>query len=200
MAGKVEIWNMALGRIANTRRVEDPEEDTRQGKLCRIFWEQTRDYVLADFPWPAGRSFPVLNLVEEDPTPEWAYSYAYPVACLHFVRILSGDRNDSRQSQVPYRIASDGAGGALILTDQEDAQAEVIVRRDDPGKYPPDLVSTIAWRLAGELAPGLGGELGSKWRLDAFKMYDVERSIAEARHANEERAEEPPVSEFERAR
>lgn len=200
MASSTDIANFALSHIGTAKEISDLDSDTSQeGKVCRRYYETARDEMLRDFSWPFATAFATLSLVDEDPTEEWSFSYRYPSDCLFVRRIVSGDRNDTRQSRIAYRIVQD-ATGLLIYTDEEDAEIEYTVRLTVTGRFPADFVMALSYRLAAYIAPRIAagdpfqrGELALKfWRLSVAK--------AQANALNEEQVDEPPASEFERAR
>ena len=194
------ICNLALRHIGIGKMIANVEtEQSAEATACRSFLDHVKEVVLRDFPWPFARQFVALGLVEEDPTSEWAYSYRYPSACITFKRILSGTRNDTRQTRVPYIVTSDD-DGLLIYTGQEDAEAEYIARITNAGLYPPDFVSMLSLLLASFITPSLAAGDPFKLRDRALKLYDYHRLKAQANAVNEQQDEEHPESEFIRER
>lgn len=199
MATKVEIWNLALSHLGIDKEISGEMEKSSEARACRRFDRTARRSTLRDFEWPFATKFVVLGLIEKNPTSEWAFSYQYPSDCLHFRRILSGVRNDTRQSRIPYKLVS-GDSGQEIYSDEESAQAEYTVDVEDTSRFPDDVVLAISYRLAAYMAPRLTGgdpyKLGDK----AAQNYSYELSKAKATAVNEEQEEEDPDSEFIRAR
>jgi hypothetical protein len=182
------------GEIANVLTEKSPEANA-----CRRFYSNSLAVVLGEFPWPFATRFATLELVEEDPTDEWAYSYRYPSGCLYIHRILSGIREDYQGSRVEFRISSD-ATGLLILTDQEDAQVEYGADITDTALFPADFNEALSYRIAASIAPRLTGgdpfKLGDK----AMQMYRMTMAAAKAGSVNEEQLAVPVDSEFVRVR
>lgn len=200
MASPEEICNLALSHIGVGKEIASLDsEKSQEAMACRRVFEPARIATLRDFGWPFATKFVDLGLVKENPTSEWSFSYQYPSDCLHFRKILSGTRNDNRQSRVPYRIVY-GASGQEIYTDCEDAEAEYTVDVKDTGRFPQDFVMALSFRIAFLVAPRLTA--GDPFKLGdrARTLYDVEVSRAKATAANEEQEEEDPDSEFIRAR
>jgi len=150
-------------------------------------------------PWPWATRFAELAFVEEDPTEEWAYSYRYPTDCLTIRRILSGSRNDSRQSRIPYKIVQDDSG-LLVYTDLDSASIEYTVREDNPGKFPSDFVVALSYKLAWYIAPRLTKGDPFNLRANVEKAYSYSISKAARNSFNEQAEEEPVQSEFVRDR
>src|SRR3972149_5101754 len=127
MPSKVGIVNIALGHIGVGRAISNLETESSQEAItARLFYDLALETVLRDSPWPFAAKIAVLSLIEEEPNTEWAFSYRYPTDCIMFRRVLSGLRNDSRQSRAPYKLAQDDSG-TIIFTDEEDAQAEYTI-------------------------------------------------------------------------
>jgi len=201
-SSETEIANLALRHLGISKEIANLEtEQSNEATAMRRFYDEARDNVLNAFKWPFATRCQALALIEEDPTTEWAFSYRYPVNCVRFLRILSGIRNDSRQTRTPYRIVNDTTGqGLLIYTDMEDAVGEFVYREDNPAQYPADFTMSLSYLLAHYASPSL--TKGDQFSLGrrALQLFEIEVSKAEARAANEEQAEEDPESEFIRER
>lgn len=200
MPTPAEICNLALSHVGVGKEIANLDtEKSEEAKACRRFFKTARRATLRDFEWPAATKFVTLGLVTANPTSEWQYSYQVPSDCLHFRRILSGRRNDTRQSRVPYRLVY-GLAGQEVYTDRTSAQAEYTVDVEDSTRFPDDLAIALSYRLAVYIAPRLTGgdpfKLGDK----AMQMYMAEVSRAKATAVNEEQEEEDPDSEFVRGR
>lgn len=200
MATKAEICNLALSHVGVGKEIANLDtEKSQEASACRRYYDQARLATLRDFEWPFATKVAALGLVTQNPTSEWGFSYQYPSDCLHFRRILSLRRNDTRQSRVPYRIVYGQAGNELY-TDMQNAESEYTVNVEDPTRFPPDFAMALSFRLAAYIAPRLTGgdpyKLGDK----ALQLYTYEISRAKATAVNEEQEEEDPDSEFIRGR
>lgn len=199
MSASVEIANFALSHLGIGKEISSFDEKSAEASACDRFYDVALEAVLRDFAWPFATKIDALALVEEDPNDEWSFSYRYPSDCLHVRRILSGTRNDTRQSRVPYRIIQDDEG-LLILTDLGEAEMEYTLRADDPVRYPPDFKMAFSFRLAAYIAPRITSGDRSKMREQMLQLYAYEISAAKATAGNEEQPDELPDSEFIRAR
>lgn len=199
MANQVDICNLALTHLNISKEIASMDERSQEAQALRRVYPTALEATLRDFEWPFATKFVTLGLVQNNPTTEWAFSYQYPSDCLHFRRILSGLRNDTRQSRVPYRLTY-GAAGQEIYTDKECAQAEYTVNVQDESRFPPDFVLALSFRMAFLASPRLTG--GDPFKLGdrAKGLYDIEISRAKATGANEEQEEQDPESEFTRGR
>ena len=200
MASKVGICNLALSHLGVGKDINNLEtERSEEAQACRSFYEQALQQTLRDFEWPFATRFIELTQVEEDPTVEWAFSYRYPHGCLFFRRILSGFRNETTDTKIEYRIASDDYG-QLIYTDKEDAEAEYTINADDPNVYPVDFVQALSLRLAYYIAPRV--TKGDPMRLQdkVAALYISELTKAQSNAMNEEQSELLPDAELIRSR
>lgn len=189
------ISNLGVGKeIANI-----DTEQSEEASACRRFYDVARDSTLRDFPWPFSTKIVSLSLIESFTTGEWTYSYRYPSDCLDARRILSGDRNDTRQSRAPYKVLKDSSA-RIIYTDEENAELEYTERVEDPSFYPPDFQLAFSFRLASLIAPRLTKGDPFNLRKSAMEMYDLEISRAKAGSTNEEQRDEIPDAEFIRMR
>jgi len=200
MSSKVEVANLALSHLGIGKEIANIDtEKSEEAAAIRRFYDVALGIVLSDCPWPFATRIAALALVASEPNTEWAYSYRYPTDCLYVRRVLSGLRNDTRQSRAPYKIAGDD-NGSLLFTDAEDAQMEYTTKNVTTQIYPPDFVLVLSYYIAYLVAPRLTG--GDPFKLGdrAFKLYGLQISVARADAFNEEQAEEDVESEFIRGR
>lgn len=200
MASKTEIVNISLSHLAVGKEISNFDTDkSEEARTARRLYNLALERTLTDVPWPFITRIAALALVEENPNDEYDYSYRYPTDCLYVRRILSGIRNDNRQSRVPYRILSDSQG-TLIYTDMEDAKMEYSVSGVSTQFYPPPVIMAFSLYLAHLMAPRVTGGDPFKLGARALGLYDVEINNAIVKAFNEEQTEEPPESEFIRDR
>jgi hypothetical protein len=171
------ICNLALGHLGVSEEINNlTTERSATASACRRYFTTARDIAQ-----------------------RWGYSYRYPSGCLYFRRILSGTRNETSDSRIPYRIASDDIG-KLIYTDKPDAECEFTKSIDNILLWPDDLILAVSFLLAGLIAPrvtrGDGVKLGDR----AMAAYAQMKSMSEANAEGEEQAEENPEAESIRAR
>jgi len=201
MPSKTEICNMAIAHLGTGKRLSNVEtENLQEAKMCRTFFNTARDATLRDFDWPFATKFKNLGLVQEfDQDQEWNYSYEYPADCIKARRILSGIRNDTRQSRAPFKIVLQDTD-RLVYSDIEDAALEYTVLVTDPLFYPPDFIIALSYRLAMYISPTLTKGDPFRMKKNLEQLYEAEISRAQASSLNEEQPEEEVLSEFERSR
>jgi hypothetical protein len=200
MSSVVQICNLALSHLGSGKSIANIEtEKSQEAYACNSFYVIARDAVLRDFAWPFATKIVSLGLVEEDPNDEWDFSYGYPSDCLKAIRILSGIRNDDRESRVPFKLVYDDTR-QLIYCDQEDAELEYTVRVTDAERFSPDFVLALSFRLAAYISPRITGGDRFKQGERASRMYAFEIERARATGVNEEQPDQLPDSEFIQAR
>ena len=200
MPSNTEIANLAISHLGTGKDIENlTTGNSPEAKAMRRFFETARDKVLEDFPWPFATKFVALGLIKESPTTEWAYSYGFPADAIRFVRILSAQRTDSRQSEVKYKIVH-GASAQELYTDKEDAWAEFTFRVTDTARFSPSFVVALSHLLAKLAAPRLtrGDPFKQQERQKIFYQEAISEAWANA--ANQERPDEGVESELVRAR
>lgn len=200
MASDTEICNLALSHLGVGKEIASLEtEKSQEASACRRFYDIALDATLRDYPWNFATKIEALGLVEEEPNDEWLYSYRYPTDCLFIKRILSGIKNDTRQSRINYRVVSDSAG-QLIYSDHENAEIEYTYRVTDSNIYPSDFTMALSYRLAHYIAPRVTAGDPFKLKAEVMHLYVLELSKARSNNSNEEQDAEDAESEFIRAR
>lgn len=199
MASKTEICNLALSHLGYGKEIADLDtEQSQEASACRRFYTTAKQAILEDHDWSFATEFATLALIEANPTTEWAFSYRYPTDCLKIKRILSGIRQDTTDTQVPFKLLQD-TSGLIIYTDMEDAQIEFI--KDVTENYlPAQFNLAFSFRLAAYLAPRITGGDPFKMKEEMLGQYALELQRAKINNMNEERLDTRPESEFIRTR
>ena len=200
MASKTEICNLALSHLSVEKEISNIDTDRgSEAAVCRRYFEISRDDTMRDFDWPFASKILALALIEEGPNDEWDFSYQYPSDCMRLRRILSGIRNDSRQTRVPYKLASSGTS-TIVYTDKEDAEVEYTVKITDSSLFPADFILALSYKLAMYIAPRITGGDPFKLAARAERLYIDQIGKAKDNAVNEQQDEEPVESEFVRSR
>lgn len=191
-----KIASMALARIGQPKQIAALDTETSPAAIaCRLFYDQCRDAVLADFPWPFAERTRALALVSSDYSDEWQYAYREPDDCVRFRRIV--DPAGRTPNRIPYAKQGDSAG-VLIVTDQPQAVCVYTVRIVDTARFPVLFADALAWRLAREIAGPLSAD--AKFVQQAEQGYEVALSAARARASSEQQPDAAPDAEWIRAR
>ena len=200
MASITDICNMAISHLGISKDIANVStEQSAEAKACRRFLDIARETVLKDYNWPFATKMATLNLVEEDPNDEWAYSYRYPSDCLYARRILSGFRDDTDLTRIPYKITQDSTG-ILIYCDTENAILEYTLNTENVDLFSSDFKVALSYRLAHYIAPRItAGDpfgLGDK----ALQKYVLEIQRASANAFNEDKSSLPLTTDSISAR
>lgn len=197
MGTKASIVNRALSRLGSNKQIANIEtENSREAIAARLIFDDERDYVLRDFPWPFATAYRQLGLVAEQPNGDWFYAYRYPSDCLYVRRVVTAL---GRREVIPrpFRVGVDDQG-RLLFTNEPQATIEYTARVVDPERFDPLFDSMLAWRIAANLAPSLSRV--KDMSDTALKMYEIERSTAQSRALNEGQQDEPLEAELIRVR
>lgn len=197
---KTSIAMMALYHLSQSKRITNIDSDTsKQAAVMRDFYRPALDRVFRDFDWPFALVVEDLDLVETQPSAEWAFSYRYPNDAQRLSRIVSGVWPETLESRVPYRILSDGSG-RLIYTNKEDAVAEYVSVQTDVTTWTPDFVEAFAFLWAALAAPAITGGDQFKLGMRALQLYEASLNNTYLNTMNEEKPVPQAESSFITAR
>ena len=188
MATKIEIWNMALSHLGISKEVASVTERSKEAEACNRFYDTCVEALLTDHSWPFATKYDTLALIESDPNDEWAYSYRYPTDCFFFRKILSGTRNDTLATEIPFEVAKD-ASGRVIFTDAVDAQGKYTVTVDE-SFFTSDFILTLSYRLAYYIAPRVTAGDPFKLGPQMMQKYQFELSRSTSNAFNEDQSVE----------
>lgn len=201
MASKTVISNMAISHLGIGKEIANLEtEKSEEAKACRRFFETAKKATLGDLDWTFGTKFAVLNLIEELPEgSEWRYSYRYPVDCVSMRRVLSGQRVDTQESRIPFRIVTDDSG-LIIYTDESAATVEYTFDVKSTNLFSPEFDLALSFRLAALVGARLTGGDPFKIKQDMLGQYELELGRAKKKNMNEETKPKFPESDLIRSR
>ncbi|WP_447888487.1 hypothetical protein [Serratia fonticola] len=191
MASVIQICNVALSRLGNSRVIASLTEKSKEAAACNLFYEDCRDAVLADFPWAFASKR--VALAELDITqPDWQFSYRYPTDCMRLIEIYppDGSRFTTPEFRVPFETGAEADGaGRLILTNLPKAWIRYVSRITDPNMFGPEFRDALSWRLAAEINmqvtgdPNLGAQAQQRYQLtissaSALSMQEAQEPVA----------------------
>lgn len=168
MASIVDICNIALSELGNKASVVSisPPDGTVEADLCARFFSLARDEVLEMGDWSFARRRASLALLATNASTVWAYAYAKPADCLVTRRIVTGIDEYKEDDSADFEVEGD-----VIYTDRADAVMIYTAPIEDPTKFNPGFVGTLATQLAAYLAgPILRGEAGVNAALTLRKL------------------------------
>lgn len=142
-ASQVSISNLAL-KILGAKRIEAPDENSRNARSCADVYEALRDALIEDHPWRFARARATLALYSGTPavagdSPEFDYAYAFtlPSDCL----AVEFPRD---QIDCDWEIRD----GRLLTNQGNVIYANYVKRVTDPTRFPPSFVLALAARMA----------------------------------------------------
>ncbi len=191
MFSKTLLFNMALAHIGDTYMIADAEtENSKQARVCRMFYDMARQSVLSDMDWSFARKVKSLSILEGETDPKYDFVYRLPVDCLKPRRMLqpdiptgqiySGDYAYTRlaEESLPeelravYEPGVDSKGEVrTILTNLEQAQLVYTADYDNINLNTTVFNEALAIRLAMSLAmpiaasPSLSQSLGQAYQM-----------------------------------
>ena len=116
MASKTELCNLAISHLGQAKEIANIDtEQSQEASACRRFFDTAKRASLIDHDWAFASEQYTLELVETSPNDEWRYSYRYPSGYLKIRRILSGYRQDTEKTRIPFKIAKDATTFTLLI-------------------------------------------------------------------------------------
>ena len=172
---------MAIARIRGTR-IAALTDQTVEGQACNDFYEPSRDYVLADFPWNfAGKSAVLAQKVEEPE--EWEFCYAAPSGMLTLRYLHAESKLRQLTDPIAYEVSLDSTDSKAIFTNLDLARVRYTATVSNVNLFSSHFVTALSWYLASEMAIPIAGTAKGRVLADrAFAGY--ERAIASAYSAN----------------
>jgi hypothetical protein len=192
MTALFDIFNRALSACGVESGISDPDENSREAAVCRLWYPVVRDNVLAAAPWPSVRKFTRLALsVERDinspwqagnPNPRYRFAYASPSDLLQPYHL---------QSYLPFSFDIVGTSRAFSCN-EENPIMHYNARVVDPSLWEPNLALAVVHTLATYISIPITGRdqrLMQNAEL-AFRM--VEQAQTAAANSSDEKEENLP--------
>tara|TARA_R100001198_G_scaffold61257_1_gene35566 strand:- start:2768 stop:3364 length:597 start_codon:yes stop_codon:yes gene_type:complete len=176
MPSVVDICNEAMD-LLGAATITALTEDSKEARLSNRRFETVRDQVLRAHPWNAV--IERKELAQDSSAPAFGFTYQYTLPtnpyCLRVLSFWNGNVDNeiaAYDSQNMFKVE-----GRKILTDESTCKIIYIARITDTEQYDSLLSSTIAHKLASEVAYAITGSnaLGQQM----FQLYQAR--LAEAR-------------------
>lgn len=180
----IDICNLALAYIGNTRSIASMAEQSKEAILCSRFYNLTREQLLKSFPW----SFAVKTVdltVTTETDEKYGYVYEYPEDCLRVLRV--GEDAD----HVMRTLDNDGTLIRRIACDVENASARYICDAQDADGYSAEFADLLALALAFRLA----GPMVADARMTQSVQQQYQYALAVAKQLNAVEQKQPMVKE-----
>ncbi|WP_285907660.1 hypothetical protein [Pseudodesulfovibrio pelocollis] len=154
MQADTTICNLALAHLKVTDQIANVQtEDSPAARQCRLHWTPVVREVLRAYPWrfAVGRWNLGGPSDSDKPVFGWEYAYRLPQECLRVIKVFGADG-----------LEMSGPGswekeGECILTNEEGPlYLKGIKIVENAAKYDASFVNALGYRLAAQIAPGLG--------------------------------------------
>jgi len=162
---KIGICNIALAAIGEDS-IRDFDEGNKRARMCDVFYETTRDYLLAQFNWPFARSRQLVQKLAEAENyiPEGTYPYALPADCHQPIDLYpEGSMQNwevmGREMYCPY--------------DSEEVEVILVYTRYEvnPTKFSAQFSNLLGLALAVRICPSLTQD--KELTKTLFQQYEV---------------------------
>ncbi len=195
MTSEVAICNQALGRFRG-KQIGAFTDDTVEAGACLTYYQPSRDFVLADFPWNfAGKG---AALAKKSETPEeWEFCYAYPSDAFTIRYLYAEGHRQATQNNllfsearfrtsdgsIPYEVSLAADNTLAIFSNLDLARVKYTVKLENVNQFTPHFVTALSWYLASEISIPVAGT--AKGRILADRAAQgYQRAIAAAYSAN----------------
>jgi hypothetical protein len=169
------ICRQALHRIGANVESFSIGGDTAEERACNLWYEQCRDALLTEAPWPFANSTATLNRIADLEPMRRQYGYTLPADCLKVLDIWTGNLIDNPESRTVFEYEQN-EGVRILVTDSDVVKVTYTARIEDPLQFPPLFVDALAAGLAARLSFSL--EKGDPNGLRQQYMYEREHAAA----------------------
>jgi hypothetical protein len=158
------VLQMALANLGQTEVVTSITSPVSKAeKLGAIFFDRTRDRILAKHNWSwATRRALLTDVTTTEAKDGWSYAYTFPSDMVRFIAIDLGYRAgpppagfDPVNPTLPgarWAIEMNAAGtGRVLLTDVQAAVGVYTAKVTNVDLWDPDAIDALAWALAAKL-------------------------------------------------
>lgn len=184
---KTDLCNLALSSIGEAI-ITDINDDNESARLCRQFYDRTRQLVLRQYPWSFARRIERLAEVEGIvKTKGYAYTYMYPEKAL-FIYAVDKEPFITTTAQVerPYythenfEVFNKDESTKIIACEIEKAFCDYVYDCEDPDIFDSLFVEALVHKLAADLSMPLVGS-AEMYKMQ-FQIY--QGALLEAKNLN----------------
>lgn len=162
---KISICNLALAALGEDA-IRSFDEANKRARMCSVFYDQARDYLLSKFDWPFARMLASLQpvVLDEDEVPDGEYAYQLPADCLTPRDLYP------KGSRGYWRIA----GNALFcsLTEDDDVRLYYTKRVTDTILFSDTFVALLYLLIAVRISPAITQDKGVTRAMK--EQYEIE--------------------------
>ncbi len=186
----VKICNRALAKVGGGR-IDSLTEGTEAARVCNELYSELRDEVLVAGQWDFAVKRVGLAQNATAPTSRFTYAYNYPADYLKTVSVTT----DGTTPLGPEDFRSEGS---RVVTDQTAICLVYMARITDSALYPPDFASSLAARIAIDLASSIAKN--GRLRIEMQSEYAAYLNEHLASNSGNETLQTPQNSGYENGR
>ncbi|MBA1159386.1 hypothetical protein [Microvirga mediterraneensis] len=170
-ATPVDICNLALGIIGDSRIQAMDEQRSKEAAECSRFYDQALDEALEAFDWPFARSYARgVSPSDVDVASGYAYAYGIPSDAIAIRGVARSMRGQVSPEFTLSSVAGpDGSSLRLMHTDRDGGVIVYTRRETFVPSFTPLFVAAVAAKLASYIAMPL--TKSKEKRDDAEKKY-----------------------------
>lgn len=186
MASIVDMCNLGLGLIGDEAVVSsiDPPDGTTQAVHCQRFYPIVRDALLERYAWGFATKRTSVAALTSSTTDEWAFEYQVPPDCIRPLALLPEGFTFQIGFLEDYARQFKREGDR-ILSNVDGATLVYVFRQEDPTRYTPLFVETLAQMMASRLAgPIIKGKEGRAVSKDWAQTAEITLARATAADGN----------------
>ena len=156
----VTIYNQALSAAVGKGLVASTSENSREAKLCNLWYPMVRDNVLKSASWPCTKKYarlavlasrdPDVDWVAADPSPGYCYAYTAPSDMLAPRYLHSYARFEWELHSTTDTMA--------IMSNEELALLHYTATQDDVTKWDNGLEMAVVYALSANICRPLNGK------------------------------------------
>lgn len=172
-----DVCNIALSHI-DRGRINSLEDNSEEGKQCRIHYDHVRKRLLTAYPWDFATI--VEKLAERTETaPGWQYCYGYPAKCL-LVKYVYDEEHARFKEMSPgeFEVMMFSSFTKVIATNVQEAYAEYTYDLTDPALFSEEFIGALGYMLAAELAMPLTGSAN----IQSNNLQQAQMALEAAKH------------------
>jgi hypothetical protein len=151
----VTLFNLALSAVG-TGHIASPDEQSREGQLCRRWYPHIRDTIFRAAHWTCCRAVATISLdaeagdswVDGDPEPPWFFRYNLPNDFIYPRWLATYENFELTQSGDVIKLLTNAPEPILIYSK----------RQENVASWDADLFQAIAMGIAGQIAMPLHGK------------------------------------------
>jgi hypothetical protein len=188
-SSKIGICNIALAMLG-ADAIRSFDEANKRARMCDVFYESTKNYLLAKFDWPFARKVAKLQAVDVDAlgitVPVGSYAYQLPSDCVTPRDVLP------EGSKTPWKIMAK----LLYCRTPSGTDEEVLLQYTrkvvDASLFSDVFIDLLALGIAVRLSPSvtqdkkLTAELREQFAFEQLNAWESEANIGNSYRAHDE--------------